>query len=79
MTLTLKLRTAFESRNVPVKDFADASSKFREWIEVNDLGSRDLRRGAGDIINDEGDREAYVSYNGRVWDVAGNPIVLGGA
>lgn len=74
MAMTLNLNAyKHQTTVVLVKDFADASDQFRAWIEKHDLGASDLRRSAGDIV-ENGQRIAYVSYNGRVWNVNGQPL-----
>jgi len=73
--MILKLRAQMDRQDVAVKDWSDASSVFRNWIEKNGYGASDLNRGAGDIVV-MGKKVGHVSYNGRVWVVSGGEIVI---
>ena len=50
----------------PVESLEDASHKVREEIERNDIGSRAWT--GGDVVDDDGNYVAWVSYNGRIWN-----------
>lgn len=73
--MILKLRAKMDRQDVAVKDWAEASSVFRNWIEKNDYGSSNLVRGAGDVVV-MGKTVGHVSYNGRVWDMSGAEILI---
>ena len=62
-----KLWGAEEDRFVSVSTFDEASFECMRFIHNNDLGSGNWS--GGDIFNDHGARIAYVSYNGRVWEL----------
>ncbi len=51
---------------VTIKDFSEASSLCRDYIDKYDIGGGAWVGGA--IIDEEEQLIAYVSYNGRVWD-----------
>jgi len=55
------------SAKVEVNSFEHASQLCRQFIEMNELGGGNWS--GGDIFDDKGKRIAYVSYNGRVWNV----------
>jgi hypothetical protein len=57
---------AKSNKAVEVKDFTEASIECLAFILRNDLGSGNWD--GGDII-ENGKLIAYVSYNGRVWEV----------
>lgn len=73
--MILKLRAKMDKQDITVKDWADASAIFRDWIEKNGYGASNLAKGAGDIMA-MGKRIASVSYNGRVWAVNGKEILF---
>ena len=73
--MILKLRAKMDRQDVAVKDWSEASSVFRDWIEKNGYGASDLNRGAGDIVV-MGKKVGHVSYNGRTWAVSGEEIVI---
>lgn len=73
--MILKLRTKMDRQDVAVKDWSEAASVFREWIEKNGYGSSNLVRGAGDVVA-MGKKVGHVSYNGRVWAASGEEIVI---
>lgn len=52
-------------RSVPVADLAAAAKACRDYIDQEDVGSRDWC--GGEVFNGEGRCVAVVSYNGRVW------------
>jgi hypothetical protein len=58
-------------RMVPVESFAEASKACRRFISDNELGAGHW---SGGSIFIAGQKVAYVSYNGRVWDMRGNEI-----
>lgn len=65
----LKVCLEMNSRMVvwsPAESLEDASRKVREEIERNDIGSRAWT--GGDVVDDDGNYVAWVSYNGRIWD-----------
>lgn len=66
MTLKLREYQDVQDFDVEVADLADASRKFRAWIESNGLGAGDLARHAGEVW-ENGQVVAFVSFNGRVW------------
>lgn len=53
-------------KSIPVASIEEARQRFRTWIDQNDYGNSDLRRGAGDVL-EGGTVVAHISYNGRVW------------
>lgn len=53
------------SREVSVRDFAEASGRCRGFIDEHGLGSSDWA--GGDVRDSDGAVVARVSYNGRVW------------
>ncbi len=61
-------------RSVPCASLADASRVCREYIQRNDLGGGNWR--GGQITDAAGQLIGRVSFNGRVWDAAGQPMVL---
>jgi hypothetical protein len=56
-----------------VDSFKDASRAVRHFIESNDLGSGNF---TGGLVFDGGRVVGRVSYNGRVWNTAGNEIAI---
>jgi hypothetical protein len=64
--MILRMTSRDDEREVEVHDWADASAKFREWIDENGYGMSQLDAGSGDIMQG-GELVARVSYNGRVW------------
>ncbi len=62
------------NRIVPVDSFKQASDECIKFIDENELGGGNWS--GGDILNDEGEVIASVSYNGRVWDNKGNEILI---
>ena len=64
----------YASQSATVATFADASSIVREFIEHHGLGSRDFG-GASIHRYSDGNLVARVTYNGRVWDLDGKPVV----
>lgn len=73
--MILKLRAKMDKQDIAVKDWSEASSVFRGWIEKNGYGSSNLVRGAGDVVV-MGKKVGHVSYNGRAWAVNGEEIVI---
>jgi hypothetical protein len=58
-------------KSVKVSSFQEASSKCQEYINKHGLGGGNW---AGGHIYDGKRQIAYVSYNGRVWDMQDNEI-----
>ena len=54
-----------KAKFVDVKTFAEASQVCLRYIQTNELGGGNWS--GGDILNDNSEQIAYVSYNGRVW------------
>jgi hypothetical protein len=52
---------------VDASTYAQASALVRQYIQTNHLGAGNWTGDAGVILDDQGKRIAYVSYNGRVW------------
>ena len=73
--MILKLRAKMDKQDVAVNDWSEASSVFRDWIEKNGYGASNLTNEAG-VILDMGKKVAHVSYNGRVWAVNGEEIIV---
>lgn len=62
-----------------VDSFAAASAAVRGYLEANGMGSSDWTgRNSGSVLNSFGEKIAKVSYNGRVWDLSGKEIEIGG-
>ena len=59
------------SFKIPVESADMAAAQMRGYVDHNGLGSSDLKRDCGNIYTDAGELVARVSYNGRVWDLAG--------
>ena len=60
------------NRTVEVETFEDASVECISFIHKNQLGGGNWS--GGDILNEHGARIAYVSYNGRVWELGKDGI-----
>jgi hypothetical protein len=67
---------AEKDRMVEVATFEEASFECMRFIHDNDLGSGNWS--GGDIFNEHGARIAYVSYNGRVWELGKDGNRYGG-
>jgi len=68
-----------KAKDVPVKDWAEASTKVREFIDQNNLGSgcgSGLKAFTGGPVFEGPKQVGRISYNGRAWDMAGAPIAL---
>lgn len=59
---------------VEVDDFSEASKVCRTYIVDNDLGGGNWT--GGKVLGDHDLEIAYVSYNGRVWDMNNKEIEL---
>ena len=59
-----------KKRKIPVRSIDEASKLVRRWIEDHDLGGSNVGK---QIILFNGSPVAYVSYNGRVWNLNGTP------
>jgi hypothetical protein len=57
---------------VNVRTADEASAAMRHYIEFEGLGGSDLKPRCGSIFSNDNKLVARVSYNGRVWDPAGN-------
>jgi hypothetical protein len=55
--------------------FRDVSVACQEYIWRHDLGVGNWADGAGGVYNEDGDKVARVSYNGRVWGLDGSLIL----
>lgn len=62
----MKELTLKRGKKIKVPSLKAASEKFREWIDENCYGSRDLDTASG-RVSEGGKLVARVSYNGRVW------------
>lgn len=60
-------------KEVEVESFAEASKACRKFIRDNELGYGNW---SGGSVFLNGKHVAYVSYNGRVWDLGGVEIPL---
>jgi hypothetical protein len=58
------------TQRVPVRTADQASAIVRRFIQEHDLASSTFT--GGQILDAQGKEVAHVSYNGRVWDTAGN-------
>lgn len=61
-------------KTVKIKSFQEASQVCRDYIEERGMGGGNWS--GGQILNEDKEQIAYVSYNGRVWDMEGNEIPL---
>lgn len=62
-----------------VNSFHEASKLVREYIEHYDLGSSCFTGGdilTGSLLSGKHEKIGRVSYNGRVWDLDGNEILV---
>jgi len=65
------------SQTITVSSLKEASERFSEWITRNGLGAGNLARNAGTITEAKSKKViACVSYNGRVWDLDDNEILI---
>lgn len=62
-------------RLVEVSTFAEASQECLAYIDRNGLGSGNWT--GGQVYSDPDTQIAQVSYNGRVWDMAGAELPTG--
>ena len=60
------VRRPIKPIRVPISSFEEASSIVRKFIDKNDLGGGNW---TGGQIYKNGKEIAYVSYNGRVWEL----------
>ena len=56
-----------------VKNLADGAKKWAEYRDRYDLGASAMKQSCG-FIRQGGKLVARVSYNGRLWDAAGQSI-----
>jgi len=54
------------NRTVPISNFKEASIECKSFIHHNQLGSGNWI--GGQILDENKEAFAYVSYNGRVWE-----------
>ncbi len=54
------------NKTVKVQSLSEARQKCLDYINENDLGGGNWS--GGEVINDQGEVIAYISYNGRVWE-----------
>jgi hypothetical protein len=54
----------------PVKDLKEARDAYQTYVRNNQLGSGNIGPKCGQIVNEVGKVQAYVTYNGRVWEKA---------
>jgi hypothetical protein len=62
-----------KTQNVPVSSFAEASKTCSAFIRRNQLGGGNW---TGGNIYEGRKKVGHVSFNGRVWDIEGNEIVV---
>lgn len=58
-------------QEIPVTSLRDASNRLRDWVGLNSLGGGNLTMDCGSIINEDGERIASISFNGRAWKSMG--------
>jgi hypothetical protein len=61
------------TKNVPVANSEQAQNAFNMYRSIYDFGGSAMKRGCGDIRDENGALIARISYNGRVWDAEGKP------
>lgn len=61
--MVLIIRGDLGTKHVPVSDTRDASAKYRQYVESNDLGASDVD--FGEVVMG-GRKVATISYNGKV-------------
>jgi hypothetical protein len=59
---------------VAVSDAEQVIEIWSRYRDGNGIGASDMKRGCGDLVDVKGKKVGRVSYNGRIWDVAGNCI-----
>jgi hypothetical protein len=57
-----------------VVDSNSAKEVFCQYRDSHNLGSSDLKKGCGDVTDANGKLVARISYNGNLWDSAGNLV-----
>ena len=54
-----------------VKDYAEASLVWQRLRDDEGIGASGMKAHCG-LLQQDGKRVGYISYNGRVWDAYGN-------
>jgi hypothetical protein len=55
-----------------VVDSRSAREVFCQYRDSHDLGSSDLKKNCGVVTDSNGKLVARISYNGKIWNSAGN-------
>jgi hypothetical protein len=64
----------FVAFKVPVNSAQEASLRWTSYRNRESLGASEMRTQCGNIYSAGHQLLGHVSYNGRVWDAAGNPL-----
>jgi len=64
------------TESIPVEFADDAAQLLSRWRDSNCLGSSDFKRGCGDVTDHQGKLVAWISYNGRIWNLEGKTVSL---
>jgi len=74
-TYYLKLSAKGASKKTVRVQYADDASRlFSNYRDTYGFGASDMALGCGDVVDVAGKFVGRISYNGRIWDVDGNPF-----